>query len=65
MMGFFFGGLLVGAIGFVLLWATLSGESVPAVALGWLVYVVVLGLAAGGGYRYAVSRMDAFTLDDV
>ena len=65
MMGFFFGGLIVGAIGFVLLWATLSGESLIAVALGWLVYVVVLGLAAGGGYRYAVSRMDAFTLDDV
>ena len=65
MMGFFFGGLVVGAIGFVLLWATLSGESILVVALGWLTYVAVLGLAAGGGYRYAVSRMDAFTLDDV
>lgn len=65
LMAFFFGGLVVGGIGVVLLLVTLSGEQLPAVALGWLVYAVVLGLAAGGGYRYAVSRMDAFTLDDV
>lgn len=65
MMGFLFGGAIVGAIGFVLLWATLTGRSPLPVAFGWLVYLTVLGLASWGGYRYAVRRMDGFTMDDL
>lgn len=65
LMGFFFGGLLVGAIGFVLLWATLTGRALPVVAFACAVYVTVLSLVAYGGYRYAVGRVDGFTLDDV
>ncbi|MEF8826593.1 MAG: hypothetical protein V5A27_09685 [Halapricum sp.] len=64
MLGFFFGGLIVGAIGFGLLWVTLSGPSLP-IAFGWLVYLVVLAITGWGGYRYALRKVDAFTLDDV
>jgi len=65
LLGFLFGGMIVGAIGFLLLWLTLSGEHVLAAAFGWLLYVTILAVASWGGYRYAVSRFDAFTLDDM
>ncbi|QSG08978.1 hypothetical protein [Halapricum desulfuricans] len=64
-LGFFFGGTIVAVIGFALLAVTLSGEYLLPVALGWLLYVSVLALASWGGYRYAVQRFDAFTLDDI
>ena len=65
LLGFLFGGMIVGAIGFLLLGLTLSGEHMLAVAFGWLLYVAILGVSSWGGYHYAVRRFDEFTLDDM
>jgi len=65
LLGFLFGGMIVGAIGFLLLGLTLAGEHMLAVAFGWLLYVTILGVSSWGGYRYAVRRFDEFTLDDM
>jgi hypothetical protein len=64
-MGFFFGGLIVGAAGLVLLFATLGGTSPQLVAIGWAVYLVVVAVPPVLGYLYAVRKFDALTLDDV
>jgi hypothetical protein len=60
----FFGGAVVGGIGFLLLQVTLTGLTVR-VLFGWAVYGFALGFAAWLGYRYALSRFDEFTLDDM
>ncbi len=65
LLGFLFGGMIVGAVGFLLLGLTLSGEHLLAVAFGWLLYVAILGVSSWGGYHYAVRRFDEFTLDDM
>jgi len=64
-IGFLFGGMIVGAIGFLLLGLTLSGEYVLAVTFGWLLYVAILGVSSWGGYHYALRRFDEFMLDDM
>jgi hypothetical protein len=64
-LGFFFGGLIVGAAGFALLFWTLGGVSLPLVAFGWALYLVVLVVPAGVGYVFAVRKFEAVTLDDI
>jgi len=64
-MGFFFGGLIVGAVGLVLVFATLDWTSPQLVAIGWAVYLVVVVVPPVLGYLYAVRKFDALTLDDV
>lgn len=64
-MAFFFGGLVVGAAGILLLFGTLGGASLPVVAVGWAVYLLVVAAPPVVGYVYAVRKFDALTLDDV
>jgi NADH:ubiquinone oxidoreductase subunit K len=64
-LGFFFGGLVVGAVGLVLLFSTLGGGSLPLAAAAWAVYLLVVALPPVAGYVYAVRKFDALTLDDV
>jgi len=59
---FFMGGILVGAIGFVLLWVALT-ETLLGGVLFLLGYTAVLGLVAAGGYWYAIRRFRALSLD--
>lgn len=61
-MVFFMGGLLVGAIGFVLLWVAITDHLLGGVLL-LLGYTAVLGLVAAGGYWYAIRRFQALSLD--
>jgi len=61
-IAFFMGGIVVGAIGFGLLWITLTGSALSGVAL-LAGYVVVLGLVAVGGYWYATRRFRGLDLD--
>lgn len=64
-LGFFFGGLVVGGSGILLLLWTL-GDGPPVVAaVGWLVYLGVLAVTSIAGYRYAVRKFDALMLDDI
>ena len=65
-MGFLFGGTIVAGAGLFLAWWTVNADPVlPLVVGGWIAYLaVVVGLGLVG-YRYAVRRFDAFTLDDV
>jgi len=64
-VGFFFGGLVVGVAGLLLLFGTLGGASLPVVAAGWAVYLLVVAVPPVAGYVYAVRKFDALTLDDV
>ena len=59
---FFIGGMVVGAIGFVLLWVALT-ETLLGGSLFLLGYGVVLGLVAAAGYWYADRRFRALSLD--
>lgn len=61
---FFMGGILVGAIGFVLLWVALT-ETLLGGVLFLLGYTAVLGLVAAGGYWYAIRRFRAVSLDEM
>lgn len=61
-IGFFMGGLLVGAIGFVLLWLALTENALGGIAF-LLGYAAVLGIVAAGGYRYACRRFRSMTID--
>ncbi|WEL22850.1 hypothetical protein [Halorhabdus sp. BNX81] len=63
-MIFFMGGLLVGAIGFVLLWVAITDHLLGGV-LALLGYTAVLGLVAAGGYWYAIRRFRTLTLDEL
>lgn len=65
LLGFFFGGLVVGAIGLFLVVATVDGGQPLLSLVGWAVYLGVVGVVAGGGYAYAVRRFDELTLDEV
>jgi len=64
-MGFFFGGLVVGAAGLLLLFGSLGGTSLQLVVVGWAVYLLVVAVPPAIGYVYAVRKFDALTLDDV
>lgn len=65
-LGFFFGGIVVGAVGMGLLSWTLYSAGSVALALGaWTVYLTLLGGGAVGGYWYAVRKLDQLTLDDM
>lgn len=64
LLGLFFAWMIVGTIGFVLLTVTLSNPSL-SIGLAWVVYLSVLAAGSIGGYRYAVRRIDGFTLDSV
>ncbi len=65
-MGFLFGGTTVAGAGMFLAWWTVNGDSGPLLLLGgWVGYLAVITGLAVVGYRYAVSRFDGFTLDDV
>lgn len=64
-LGFFFLGLLVGGTGILLLLWTLGGGSLGAAAVAWSLYLTVLAVSSVAGYRYAVRKFDALTLDDI
>jgi len=65
-MGFLFGGTLVGGGGMFLAWWTVNGTwGLPLLAGAWIGYLVVVAALAVVGYRYAVRRFDAFTLEEV
>ncbi|CCQ33542.1 hypothetical protein HLRTI_000226 [Halorhabdus tiamatea SARL4B] len=63
-IAFFMGGILVGAIGFALLWVGLTQNLVGGL-LALLGYTAVLGLVAAGGYWYAIRRFRTLTLDEL
>jgi hypothetical protein len=65
-MGFLFGGTAVAGAGTFLAWWTVNGDSgAPLLLGGWVGYLAVVAGLGFAGYRYAVRRFDAFTLDDV
>jgi hypothetical protein len=65
-MGFLFGGTIVAGAGMFLAWWTVNGDSgLPLRFGGWVGYLAVVAGLGFAGYRYAVRRFDAFTLDDV
>ncbi|WP_244605395.1 hypothetical protein [Halorhabdus rudnickae] len=61
-IAFFMGGIIVGAIGIVLLWVTITESRRGGITL-LAVYAAVLGLVAAGGYWYATRRFRAISLD--
>ena len=65
-MGFLFGGTIVAGVGMFLAWWTTNGDpELPFLLGGWIGYLAIITGLAVVGYRYAVSRFDGFTLDDV
>lgn len=65
LLGFLFGGTIVGGVGiFLVSWSVHGPPVVPAV-LVWAGYLGVVGGTGAGSYRYAVRRFDRLTLDDV
>ena len=64
-LGFFFGMLLVGAAGIVMLLWTLGPADLGVAAVVWLGYLGVLSVLAYLGHEYAVGKFDALTLDDI
>ncbi|WP_136688853.1 hypothetical protein [Halorhabdus amylolytica] len=61
-IAFFMGGMAVGAIGFGLLWLTLTEYALEGVGL-LAGYTIVLGVIAAGGYWYATRRFRDIDLD--
>lgn len=64
-VGFLFGGMIVGAVGLVMVGWTVGGTGIAPLVVGWGVYLAVVLLPGAGGYLYAVRRFDALTLEDV
>lgn len=65
LLGFMFGGLVVGAVGLFLVSWTLSTAALGRAAAVWAVYLAVVGVPAAAGYRYAVRRFDRLQLDEL
>lgn len=63
-LGYFFGTLLVVAVGLLLVWLTLTDGGL-LLAVAWAVYLLALAASGVGGYAYAVRKFDRLTLDDV
>jgi ABC-type uncharacterized transport system permease subunit len=63
-LGYFFGTLIVVAVGLLLVWLTVTDGGV-LVVVGWAVYLLALAATGIGGYAYAVRKFDRLTLDDV
>jgi len=64
-LGFFLGVLIVGGGGILLLLWTLGDGSLAAAVLAWPIYLGLLAALGLVGYRYAVRKFDALTLDDI
>jgi len=65
LLAFTMGAMVVGGVGFGLLWWTPRTASLGPAALAWLASLGVLAASGGGGYVDAVRRFDELTLDDV
>jgi len=63
-LGFFFGSIVVGGTGLVLMGVIRNGPG-PAAVVAAAVYLAVVGASGVGGYVYAVRRARALTLEDV
>lgn len=62
---YFFGTVVMGVLGAILVTVTVSDGVDELVLGGWAVYLVVTAVTGLGGYLLAVRRFDALTLDDV
>ena len=64
-LGFLFGGFVVGVAGILLVFWTLDAARLWVPGVAWAVYLAVVAVPGFVGYRYANRKFDALTLDDV
>lgn len=58
-----FGAMVVGALGAWLVVVTAAGVPLPQLAVGWVLYLATICASGYLGYRNALRRVDALTLD--
>ena len=64
-IGFLFATMIIGGIGFGLIWWPFPGVSLLIEVIAWAVYLLVVTGSGVTGYLFAVEVFDDLTLDDI